>query len=320
MNRLLYFLLLVLFSQTVAAQQLSLFTQYRTNQGIINPASVSGDFFAYENNVSFSASYRNQWTGIDNNPTTQTIQGEYFTPDPGGLNFVTGGYLINDQTGPTGFTGIYGRFGTVISENPRYGGISLGLNLGLVQYKVDGSQLRLRDEGDIIGKQNYSQWFPDAGVGAFAYTMLEGGLFDEDIIFGGISVPQVIGLDLSFEDEEGTFNTKRVQHIYLNGGLYHFINDESFLEFSTWMKYAPNAPFNFDMNVRYQMGGNFWGGLGGSSAGNVHLEAGFILGGNLGFTNTVKIGYGYDYSISSFGPYVGPTHELNVAVSLDSTY
>jgi len=311
---------MVLLSQTVSAQQLPLFTQYRSSQGLLNPASINGDYFAYENNLSFGASYRNQWTGIDNNPTTQMIQGEYFSAGRGDLNYVAGGYLMNDQTGPTGFTGIYGRFATVISDNPRFGGISIGLNLGVNQYRVDGTQIRLKDEGDLIGQQNYTQWFPDAGLGVFAYTTLEGGLLDDDILFGGLSVPQVIGLDLAFQTEEGTFHTRRVQHIYLNGGLYHFINDDSFLEFSTWMKYVPNAPFNFDANVRYQMAGNFWGGLGGSSAGNVHIEAGFILGGNLGFSNTVKIGYGYDYSISSFGPYVGPTHELNLAVSLDSTY
>lgn len=320
MNRFLCLPVMLLFSLTVSAQQLPLFTQYRSNQGLINPAAINGDYFAYENNMSFGASYRNQWTGIDNNPTTQTLHGDYFATDRGGFNYVAGGYLVNDQTGPTGFTGVYGRFASVFSPDPTYGGISVGLNLGLVQYKIDGTQLRFHDVGDVVGTQNHSQWFPDAGLGVFAYTMLEGGMFDDDYVFGGISIPQVMGLDLGFEDENGTFYTKRVQHIYLNAGMYHFIDDDSFLELSTWMKYVPNAPFNFDVNVRYQMAGNFWGGLGGSSAGNVHVEAGFILGGNLGFTNTVKIGYGYDYSISSFGPFVGPTHELNLSVSLDSTY
>lgn len=318
MNRLLIFLSLIFYFQIVSAQQLPLFTQYRSNHGAINPASINGDYFIYENNLSFGASYRNQWTGIDAAPNTQHLYGEFLFTERGSFNFLTGGYLINDRTGPTGFTGLYGRFAGVLAGNdPQYAGLSFGLNLGLVQYKVDGTQIRLREQNDVLGNQSYSQWFPDAGLGVFGYTTLETGILEDDLIYGGISIPQVIGLDLSFGTENGEFSTQRIQHIYAHGGLYHFISDESFLEFSTWFRYAPNAPVNADFNVRYQLAGNFWGGLGFSTASNVHLEAGFILGGNLGFSNTVKFGYGFDYSVSNFGPTVGSTHELNIGVSLN---
>ena len=316
MNRLLYLLLLVVCSQTLSAQQLPLFTQYRSNQGLINPASINGDYFVNGNNLAFGASYRKQWGILEAAPTTQTLHGEYFQPSTGAFNFLAGGYLMSDQTGPTGFTGIYGRFAGVLADNPKYAGLSLGLNLGVVQYKVDGNMIRLKDAGDAIGNAGYNQWYPDAGLGAFAYTMLDNGFFDDDYVFVGLSVPQVIGLDLEFETEDGSFNTRRVQHFYAQGGLYHFINDESFVEVSTWVKYVPAAPVNIDLNVRYQMAGNFWGGLGYSTSRNLHLEAGFILGGNIGFTNTIKAGYGFDYSISEFGPYAGSTHELNLSVSL----
>lgn len=317
MNRLLYILLPLLICQIAEAQQLPLFTQYRSNQGAINPASINGDYFINENNLSFGASYRRQWTGIDASPVTQNISGEYFQAQKGGFNYLTGGYLINDKIGPTGFTGIYGRFAGVITGDPEYSGISLGLNLGLVQYKVDGREIQLREQGDIIGNQSYSQWYPDAGLGVFAYTTLDFGMLEDDYIYGGISIPQVIGLDLTFGSDDGEFHTKRVQHIYAQGGWYHILSDDSFLEFSSWVKYAPNAPINLDFNLRYQMAGNFWGGLGISSARNIHIEAGFILGGNLGFSNTVKVGYGFDYSVSDFGPSVGSTHELNLGVSLN---
>ena len=46
---------------------------------------------------------------------------------------VVGGYLINDQTGPTGFTGAYGRFAGIISDDPYFGGLSFGISLGVVQ-------------------------------------------------------------------------------------------------------------------------------------------------------------------------------------------
>ena len=65
------------------------------------------------------------------------------------------------------------------------------------------------------------------------------------------------------------------------------------------------------------MASNFWIGAGSSISGNFHAEFGFLLGENLGFDNTIKIGYGYDYSYSTFGPAVGGTHELNISYSID---
>lgn len=317
MNRLLGIFLLLLLPILVNAQQLPLFTQYRSNQGIINPASINGDYFAFQQNIAFGATYRLQWASLDAAPSTQTVWGEYFQQKRGGLNLLTGAYLLNDKTGPTGFTGLYGRIGGVLVDNPEYGGISFGLNLGVVQYKVDASELVLRDPDDVIAAEKMAQWFPDVGFGVYAYTLLDGGFVDDDYIFGGISVPQVIGLDLNFDSEKGTFKTKRIQHIYAQAGWLHFLDDDSFLETSVWGKYAPNSPFNMDFNLRYQMQSNFWAGFGGATSGVMHFEAGFILGANLGLDNTLKIGYGFDYPLNEFGPYAGPTHEINLTFAMD---
>lgn len=54
MTRILPLLLLSLAPIAVFAQQLSLFTQYRENATLINPAAIEGDYFAYGQNVTFS--------------------------------------------------------------------------------------------------------------------------------------------------------------------------------------------------------------------------------------------------------------------------
>ena len=95
-------------------------------------------------------------------------------------------------------------------------------------------------------------------------------------------------------------------------GLYKFTHDDGFIEPSVWLKYTQDAPLNVDFNFRYQIGQNFWMGLGGSTAQAMHIEGGILLGENLGFDNTLKVGYGYDYSFSSYGPYTGATHEINI--------
>lgn len=314
MNRFTLLFCLLLAVTGLSAQQLSLFTQYRENTTLINPAAVESDFLAYGQNISFGASYRAQWVGLDNAPTTQTVRGTYLAAGMSGVALQAGGHIINDQTGPTGFTGFYGRIAGVLTDDPEYGGFSVGLSAGFVQYRIRASDLDLRDEGDVIGSVDQSQMNPDVGVGVFFYKAI-GGRFVDNYIYGGISVPQVLGLDLTFKDDQNEFTTQRVRHFYGLLGFYKFFDNGSFLEPSVWVKYVQNAPTNVDVNLRYQLPVALWIGAGGSTAGTVHLETGFVLGENVGFDNFVRLGYGYDYSFSSFGPSAGSTHELNVAFS-----
>lgn len=316
MNKLHLILLLCLCASFMQAQQLSLFSQYRENLSIINPASVGTNYLSYGENLSFGASYRAQWEGFENAPTTATLRGEHLFETGGAFNLLSGGYLINDQTGPTGFTGLYGRIGGVISDDPYYGGIAVGLSFGMVQFRVNSSEIVLRQQNDVLSGDDQNQFFPDVGFGIFAYKQISGGFFDDDYVYGGISVPQVVGLDLTFSDENGEYSTKRIQHFYGVLGFYKFFNDDSFLEPSAWIKYTQNAPVNVDINIRYQIQRNFWIGVGGSTAQTFHAEAGVLMGENLGFDNTLRIGYGYDYTFSSFGPSTGGSHEINISYSL----
>ncbi|HFB99474.1 MAG TPA: type IX secretion system membrane protein PorP/SprF [Phaeodactylibacter sp.] len=318
MNRLILTIALVLCYQILSAQQIPLFTQYRQNLGILNPAALNSDFHTSEHHLSFGVSYRTQWVGFDATPVTQTIRGEYLLDNGGGVGLLFGGYLVNDQTGPTGFTGAYGRFAGILTDDPTYGGLSIGLSVGVVQYRVRGSELFVRDPGDVLSMEDQSKIFPDVGLGIYYYKTLDGGgALDDDIFYSGLSVPQVFGLNLDFKNENGDFSTQRIQHFYGLLGLYHFFENDGLLEPSVWIKYAPNAPINVDFNLRYQFPGSMWLGTGLSTAGTYHLETGFAFGENLGWDSVLKIGYGFDYSFNTFGPDVGNTHEINLSFSLE---
>ncbi|MDX1941009.1 MAG: PorP/SprF family type IX secretion system membrane protein [Saprospiraceae bacterium] len=311
-----YLLLLpvVLVVTTIAlkAQQLSLFTQYRENASVINPAALETDFLAFGQNLSIGASYRAQWVGLDNAPTTQTLRFSYLNTEFSGVTFMAGAHLINDKTGPTGFTGFYGKIAGVVTQDPEYSGLVVGMSVGAVQYRVKSSEIFLREDGDVVGTENQSQLYPDVGVGVYYYQTVG----DANYFYTGVSVPQVVGLDLTFKNDLGEFYTKRVQHFYGLLGFYNFFDNDSFLEPSMWVKYAPNVPVNVDLNLRYQMPGGLWMGTGVSSAKIFHLDAGILLGAN-SLDNTIRIGYGFDYSFSSFGPSAGSTHELNVSFAFD---
>lgn len=296
------------------AQQLSLFTQYRENMTIINPAAIESDFLGYGRNLSIGASYRVQWAGLSGAPRTQTLRASYLNSNASGVALMGGGYLINDKTGPTGFTGFYGRIGGVVTGDPYDGGLAIAISGGYVQYRVNASEIRLRDPNDFLGTVDQSQFFPDVGIGLYYYKTVGR---NDNYFYTGLSVPQVFGLDLTFQNDQGEFYTQRVQHFYGLLGMYLFVGDDgSFIEPSLWVKYAPNAPTNVDLNIRYQLPTNLWIGTGVSSAGNFHIDAGVLVGG--GYSDaSFRIGYGYDYSFSSFGPTTGSTHEINLTLALD---
>lgn len=313
MQRLTLFAIVFLTTYWLPAQQLSLFTQYRENSTIINPAAIESDFLAFGQNITFGASYRAQWVGLDNAPSTQTIRGSYLYADGQGVALMGGGYIMNDQTGPTGFTGFYGRIGGLLTQDPEVGGLAIGLSAGAVNFRVNASDIRLRDVNDVVGTIDRSQFFADIGAGIYFYHLMGNS---DNYFYAGLSVPQVTGLDLTFQDENGDYTIKKIQHYYGMLGTYFFFDNDSFLEPSLWVKYVSGAPLNADFNLRYYLPGNFWIGAGGATSGNVHLETGVLLGDTAGFDNSFKIGYGYDYSFSSFGPSAGSTHEINLAFSL----
>ncbi len=316
MYKLITFCSFLLLAPALYAQQLPLFSQYQDNYIAINPAMVSRDYLLNEDNLSFGASHRNQWTDFQNSPKTQLIRGEYLY-EGGGFGLLTGGYLLNDQTGPTGLTGLYGRIGGILAGDPYFGGIALALNLGIVQYRVDARQLNLRDEGDIEAMDNQQQIFPDVGFGIYYYKRLSSrGFFDDDLVYAGVSIPQSIGLDTEFQDESGSFFLKRMQHFYGQAGIFHFLEDESYLELAAWGKYIKGAPANVSLNFRYQTNAAIWVGIGGSSAGSAHAETGVLIGEKAGFNSTIRIGYGFDYNFSSFGPAAGVTHEISISVAM----
>lgn len=296
------------------AQQIPLFTQYENNFGVINPAAIPSDFFTHHNTGSFGLSFRRQWVDIPNPPTTQVLHGEYFAADRTGVAPLFGGYILNDQTGPTGLTGIYGRIAGVVTGDAEYSGLSIGLSAGAVQYRVKTSDLKLHDANDITASTDRTQMMPDISLGIFYYRRMD-GLIDNDYFFTGISVPQFFSFDFTLPRSNGTLNIIRTPHYYATIGWYHFLDNDSYLEPTAWVRYVPNAPVSVDINLRYNIGGTFYVGTGASTSGTVHAETGLFLGKGNGWANNFKLGYSFDMPLQTYGAYTGTSHEFHVGYS-----
>jgi type IX secretion system PorP/SprF family membrane protein len=306
-------LLTCFLTTSTQAQQIPLFTQYREMHGVLNPAAIPYGYLTNQNKTSFGITSRNQWLNMPNPPTTQVLRGEYFAADRTGVTLLTGGYLINDQTGPTGLTGVYGRVAGVLTNDAEVGGVSVGLSIGAVQYRLKTSELKLKEEGDIRATEDRQTIYPDLSIGVFWYQKFAD--FSDDYVYAGVSVPQMMGLDLKIADVNKSLSYQRVRHYYASAGWYHFFGEGSFIEPSVWVKYVQNVPINVDVNLRYQAANTFWVGAGTSVSGNIHAELGVILGKNLGFDSNFRVGYGFDYSSQNYGSFVGSTHEVNVSYS-----
>lgn len=298
---------LIAFPLGLVAQQLPLFTQYREYNGIINPASINSDYFLDDYHASFGASLRLQWTGVSRNPKTPLIRGEYFNKNrKNNFHLLTGGWLLNDQTGPTSTTSFSGRIAVLRSAYPEKGGFCAGLSVGGGQFRLDATSIDFKDKSDIV--DNVTVFYPDIGLGIYGYKALTNR---NNYLYAGLSIPQVFAPDLRFRNDNGGFSLQRVRHYYGTVGFYKFTGDRSFWEASSWLKYVPNTPIQLDINARYRLKGAFWVGLGYSTAKNIHSEVGYIIESK---RHAFKIGYGYDSSFNYNSAYFGASHEVNVSV------
>ncbi|MEL7124556.1 MAG: PorP/SprF family type IX secretion system membrane protein [Bacteroidota bacterium] len=312
------FFCLCFLSTQLTAQQLPLFTQYRENYGIINPAALSSDFHVYAYNLNVGVSYRDQWTGLSglSTPKTLTARAEMIFPYSG---FFTGAYVINDVAGPTSFTGAYVRGGYVLSDDIEYRGLVLGFNLGYVQHQIEITSEALEQfPGLPLGE--FQSGLPDIGFGLYFYQSLGGRNSFGDFLYAGVSAPQTFGLDLTYRDLGEDFSIIRVQHYYALLGYYYFINDDSFLEPSLWVRYVDGAPISVDLNLRFQLSKDLWIGGGYSTNENAHIDAGVLIGQNIGMDNAnIKLGYGFDMLFNNlYGGRFRNSHELNLTITLDT--
>ncbi len=308
---------LLFFGVQINAQQLSYFTQFRNVQSILNPASISSDYFLYEYNTAIQSSYRGQWVENPETPRTALMTVEHITDMRGKRAFelILGGHIMQDRIGPFNSTGYYGRIGGVFTQDPYFGAFSIGLSLGALQYQVRADRLTWFDPDDLlVPEQNVNRTTLDIGLGAFYYKRLQNGYFDGDNIYVGLSVPQFLGNKIDFDAPNSRqVNVQQVAHFYLTAGWYHFINDEAFVEVSTWAKHTKGVPINLTLISRFQPMRTFWVGGGININGMSHLELGFNVPGMFTKESNLKIAYAIDYNVAAFGLPLGTSHEVTLS-------
>lgn len=276
-------LMTVLLFQDAQAQQDPQYTQYMYNMNVINPAYAGS-----KESLSLTALYRNQWSGMSDNPVTFTFSAH----SPIGEKVGLGLSAIKDELGPVSETNVYVDFSYTLQMSSTIK-LALGLKAGATFHDVGLSDLDLQDPNDPFFSEDIKNTYPNIGAGAFLYG---------DKFYVGISVPNM--LQSVHLDENGIKYGSETNHYFGTAGYVFQLTDNFKLKPSVMVKSAFDAPVSFDGNLnalfydRFELGASYR--LDDSFSGLV----GFQINPN------IRIGYAYDHVMSDIKT-VGPaSHEV----------
>jgi len=296
---------------TSFSQQVEEFSLVREAAVALNPAMVGCRGF-----VAGTGVFRKQFTNIDRSPYTAYLSMEGQLEEK---NVGIGASFIHDQTGPTGRTGgtisaayqfNLGKKRDLLSlatEHERFNNdqthmLCIGISVSVFQYRLNGSELHPETQGDpTLYTNNSFKVFPDASFGIYYQW--------RNKLYTGISVPQVVGLNLDYQGKDGLAKIKRIQHLnFLIGGRIPIIENKFSIDPVGALRWVNNAPPQADIGLRFTLLNSFWVGVNYRTVKSVIFEAGFEI------KNRYKLCYAYDLQASKFRQDIGSTHEILLAI------
>ena len=285
---------IVLAAVEAYTQQSPHYTQYMFNEFIINPA-IAGtkDFYQIRSN------HRFQWVGLNDPPLTNTLS--VYGPH-GKYDMGFGGFFYSDVTGPTSRSGITGSYAYNI-EITRDIQLSGGLSFGMMQFKIDGTQLTTKDPSDLaIQPVVFSTYVPDASIGFYAWS---------EEFYAGFSVTQLFNNSLKIFDEKNGLN-KLKSHFYLTGGYTYEIDRDYKIEPSIIIKGTAPKVFQFDLTARAIYQDMLWGGLSYRMKDALCVLFGYM------YDEKFYFGYSYDMGLTGLRKFNSGSHELMIGYRFNS--
>ncbi len=316
---------------SVQAQQKPHYTQYILNQYIINPALTG-----IENYVDVKLSHRHQWVGVDGAPVTtyltahaplgkkdyRTTATSFEVPgeNPRGKRYWEeytaaephhgiGLQVINDRTGPLNNFSAYVTYAYHLGISPRTS-LAAGFGAGVTNLSLNASKLDFgpvtQIDPAVYNTGQINTYKPDFMVGLYLYSA---------DYFVGVSAQQIIPQKVAFGDNTvKTTDGKFVPHLFATAG-YRFLLTEDFnLLPSVMVKYISPLPVQTDINLKLQYHDLMWIGT------SYRTGEGFAGMLGLNISNTMNVGYAYDYTTSRLNTVSKGTHELMIGFTLGNKY
>jgi len=288
---------LVLMAAAGYSQQSPMYTQYMFNPYALNPA-IGGTVDYYQ----IRMVNRFQWLGFTDAPVTNSVS--FFGPlSKKYKNMGVGGSILSDVVGPNSTNALYGSYSYNINLNEEMH-LSGGLSLGMMQYKLDGTQLLAKNaaatDPSIQGLVD-SKYLPDASVGFYLWTT------DYQV---GLSSDKLFNNSFKLFNETTSLNRLR-SHIYLFGAYKFPINRKWFVEPSTMLKFVYPAMPQVDVNVKLIYKNLLWSALSFRTGDAISVMGGYY------YAKRYYIGLAYDYSYTSIRRYNVGTVEFMFGYKFD---
>lgn len=289
MSRSLPFLLLfattLLADYELSAQQLSQYSQYMFNQLAINPA-----FAGAEGPLSVTVINRNQWTGVEGAPRTQTfLAHSLFKEKHVGL----GATLSNDKIG------IHQQLNASLdyAYHLHVGKttiVSFGLQASFHQVRSDYISLIAAGSWDpLVPNTAMNKSFFDVGTGIF----VRGSKWRM-----GLSLPALVPQRLQVNDSIRV--TIRTANLFLFTAYRFTLTNSLELEPSAIAKYYDGVPLSYDVNINLIYRNVLTGGL------SYRKKSSLAMMLSAQVTNQFRVGYAYDYPLYPESVLLGGAHEI----------
>ncbi len=229
-----YFLLMImcLISKNLYSQSAIQFSQYFSNQLVLNPAYAGS-----EDALSLTMVHRNQWSGVDGAPKTTTLTAHTMFKNQHtglGVNFFVDQINIHKNVN---FSGIY----SYRIKTGKNSYLNLGLQAGIYYLNSDYTSLiggtQIDDPG--IGYENISESAFQFGTGIY---------FKNKNLEVGLSAPILYSTGIDHMDNESSF-LGTTQHYFLFTRYKIRISPDVQLNPGFLLKSNPGWPLAYDINV-----------------------------------------------------------------------
>lgn len=294
MKKFLLGLIALISLSTVDAQQEAQYTQFMYNQAYYNPA-----FSGARGIPSVQTIFRRQWISYEGAPTSAIVS--FNAP------------LLNNKIG----VGL--NLSTLSLGIQRYWQASMAYSYNInldddfdIRVGLNGTMKNLsmnfQDESLFLLEQNDPSLIENTVTNTFTGNFGLGIYGMADDVFFGISVPNLLKNEISFNDENLVILAEEAQHFYfLLGGIFP-INDDLKIKPSFLGKFVKNAPFDVDLNASLIFENRIIAGLsyraGGTGAGeSLDLTLLYQM-------KEMAIGIAYDISLSEISRHTAGTFEF----------
>lgn len=270
------------------------YTQFMHNKLAINPAYAGN-----KEVMTFTALYRNQWSGIEGAPTTYTFNAHSAFLD----NKVGGGLsILGDQHGfyKTLNIGMDYAYRMPMNNGATLSvGVSGKLEYGQVDFTLV-DPIDLND--DDIPMTNETKLNPNFGMGLF---------YSHPQYYVGLSAPNLLKTTVFVDDPDQAPSLSKMRSYYLMGGFMTRINQAVQFKPAMLLTFNPNAPFEMDLNASFLFMDKVWIGA------SYRLGDSFDLMFQYQFNPQVRAGVAVDITTSELSQYSPGSFEVMMEYSLN---